>query len=148
MKNKLYYKWQDLEKDCELLANQVRKDQFKYEMIVAITRGGLFVSGLLSQFLEPCAIETISLNSYKGDKREKLTMFQGINKKLPCEKSTLICDDVIDTGGTMKVAKKLFPNSRIIVLHYKSKNKPIIKPDYFCQDTDRWIVYPWEVNEK
>jgi len=148
MNNKLYYKWQDFEKDCKFLANQIEKDGFKYEMVVAITRGGLFVSGLIAQFFKPCAIETVSLSSYKGDKRKKLIIFKGIDKKLPCEKSALICDDIIDTGETMRVAKKLFPNSKIVVLHYKSKNKPIIKPDYYCRDTDKWIVYPWEVNEK
>jgi len=142
------YRWKNLIRDTKLLADWIKESKYNFEILVAITRGGLFVSGMLSQYLDIKAIETISIHSYNNKKRHKMVLFKGIDKKLPCNKKTLICDDVIDTGETMNITKRLFPNSKIAVLHYKLKNKPIIKPDYYCQNTDKWIVYPWEVNEK
>jgi len=142
--DKLYYTWQDFENDCRLLAEQIKKDKVEYKQIVAITRGGLFVAGLLSQFLEAVPIETVSIHSYYGSARKRME----IMKEGSSDKPTLICDDVVDTGYTAEAVKKMYPNSKIVTLHYKSRNKPVIKPDYFMEDTDAWIVYPWEVNEK
>jgi len=142
--NKLFYTWQDFENDCKCLAKKLEKDKVEYQQIVAITRGGLFVAGLLSQFLKAVPIETVSIHSYYGNKRKRME----IMKKGTSDKPTLICDDVIDTGNTALAVKKMYPNSKIVTLHYKSSNKPVIKPDYFIKDTDQWIVYPWEVNEK
>lgn len=144
MTDKLYYQWNQFKKDCKSLADKVKKDKFNPEIIVGISRGGLLVAGMVSEYFEPRAMETISLNSYEGEEKGNLKMFRGVDKQFPCKKSALICDDVIDTGATMNVAKKLFPNSKLLVIHYKSKNKPIIEPDYFCRDEDKWIVYPWE----
>jgi xanthine phosphoribosyltransferase len=144
MVNKLYYTWRDFENDCRQLADEIKKDKVEYKQIVAITRGGLFVAGLLSQYLEAVPIETVSIHSYYGSARKRME----IMKEGTSDKPTLICDDVVDTGNTAKAVKMMYPNSKIVVLHYKSKNKPVIKPDYFMEDTDAWIVYPWEVNEK
>jgi hypoxanthine phosphoribosyltransferase len=144
MEKKLFYNWQDFEDDIEFLAKQIKKDNIPYKRIVAITRGGLFVAGLLSQYLDSVPIDTISIHSYYGSERKRMIILkENMSKEL-----TLICDDVIDTGKTMEEAKKMYPNSKIIVLHFKSKNKPSIKPDYFMEDTNSWVVYPWEVNEK
>jgi len=141
--SKLYYTWQDFEKDCRSLSKEIKQDKFKYEQIVAITRGGLFVAGLLGQFLDSVPIETVSIHSYYGSERRRIEVL----KEGTSDKPTLICDDVVDTGKTAQAVKKMYPNSKIVVLHYKSRNKPIIKPDYFMEDTDDWIVYPWEINE-
>lgn len=142
--DKLYYTWRDFEDDCRHLAEQIKKDKVEYKQIVAITRGGLFVAGLLSQYLDAVSIETVSIHSYYGSARKRME----IMKEGTSDKPTLICDDVVDTGNTALAVKKMYPNSKIVVLHYKSRNKPVIKPDYFMEDTDAWIVYPWEVNEK
>lgn len=144
MNNKLYYTWQDFEKDCRSLAEQIKKDKVEYTKIVAITRGGLFTAGLLSQFLKAVPIDTVSIHSYYGSARKRMAILKENTSKEP----TLICDDVVDTGKTASMVKKMYPNSKIVVLHYKSSNNPIIKPDYFMEDTDAWIVYPWEINEK
>jgi len=142
--NKLYYSWQNLETDCRHLANDIKKDKVQYKQIIAITRGGLFVAGILSQFLNRVPIETISIHSYENKKRKDIKI---LNEKSSNE-PTIICDDVVDSGITAKEVKIRYPNSKIVVLHYKSINKPVIKPDYFMEDTSDWIIYPWEINEK
>ena len=142
--SKLYYTWENFENDCRNLATQIKKDKIKYAQIVAITRGGLFVAGLLSQYLDKVKIDTVSISSYTGSAKKRMI----IMKENTSNEPTLICDDVVDTGDTAFAVKKMYPNSKIVVLHYKSNNNPIIKPDYFMEDTDRWVCYPWEVNEK
>jgi xanthine phosphoribosyltransferase len=146
--SKLYYTWQDFEDDCRSLAGQIKEDKVEYKQIVAITRGGLFVAGLLSQFLELVPIETVSVHSYHGREQKEMKIIKGDTSKMPITFSpVIICDDVVDTGNTAELVKKMYPNSKMVSLHYKSKNSPSIKPDYFIEDTDKWIIYPWEINE-
>ena len=139
--NKLNYSWQDLEKDIKILAKQIKENNYKPKKIVAITKGGLFIAGMISQFLEPYPIETVCISSYIGSAKKRFI----IMKENSSQDKTLICDDVIDTGETMKAVKKMYPNSKILTLHYKPHS--LIKPDYFMEATADWVVYPWEINE-
>jgi len=57
---------------------------------------------------------------------------------------TLIVDDVADTGQTLKRLKLVYSIDFIIAtLHYKSRS--VIKPNFFVEENNTWIVYPWEM---
>ena len=140
--NKLFYTWKNLAKDAEILAQQI-KAEYKPQSIIVITKGGLCVAGLLSQYLEVNNIDTACLYSYKGDKQGRIQTIKNPNPNL---NSPLIVDDVVDTGETLKYVKRILPFAKSATLHYKP-NSSTIKPDFYVANTDKWIVYPWEVNE-
>lgn len=140
---KVLYTWQEFDKDCRKLAEIIKKEKVEYTRIIAVTRGGLLVAGMMSHFLPKVPIDTVCLSSYCGMIQKDMKII----KKDTCNEKVLICDDVVDTGGTAKVLKKMYPKSILAVIHYKSKISPDIRPDYFISDTSDWIVYPWEVGE-
>jgi len=56
---------------------------------------------------------------------------------------TLIVDDVADTGKTLQQLKTVYNFDFITAtLHYKVRS--VVKPNFFVEETDKWIVYPWE----
>ncbi len=56
---------------------------------------------------------------------------------------TLIVDDVADTGQTLKRLKLIYSIDFITAtLHYKTRST--IKPDFFVEETNSWVCYPWE----
>jgi hypoxanthine phosphoribosyltransferase len=57
------------------------------------------------------------------------------------ESTTLICDDVADTGNTLKRFKDY------TTLTWIMKKSSAVKPSYFYKlvDDDVWVVFPWEV---
>jgi len=63
-------------------------------------------------------------------------------------KKTLIVDDVADTGITLKRLKLVYTiNFTIATLHYKPRST--VKPNFYVEETDKWICYPWEsLNEE
>ena len=65
----------------------------------------------------------------------------------------LIVDDVWDSGRTiMAVRERVLDAGGIpetAVLHYKPNRTTYnnVRPDYYIDETDAWIVYPWDVGE-
>jgi hypoxanthine phosphoribosyltransferase len=75
-------------------------------------------------------------------------------KKLESEDSLLIVDDVFDTGKSINqiildlktACKKNTPEIRIATPYFKpSQNKTERKPDYYLHETDKWLVFPHEL---
>ena len=57
-------------------------------------------------------------------------------------KDSLIADDIADTGQTLKPYKNYY----IVTLYYHKQS--IVIPDIWIHEKkDKWIKYPWEVNE-
>ena len=68
--------------------------------------------------------------------------------------SLLIVDDVFDTGLSVtkiiddlkSACKKNTPEIRIATPYFKpSNNQTKLKPNYFVHETDKWLVFPHEL---
>ena len=68
----------------------------------------------------------------------------------------LIIDDIFDSGRSIaKVIQELktkmcanIPAIKITVVFYKPPdNKTSIIPDYYCTFTDKWLVFPHDVED-
>ncbi|HCM18680.1 MAG TPA: phosphoribosyltransferase, partial [Firmicutes bacterium] len=63
-------------------------------------------------------------------------------------------DDIWDSGKTaMAVRERIIEVNglpEVAVLHYKpSKSRFLeVRPDFAAAETDEWIVYPWEPEER
>lgn len=131
------------------LAASILHDPESFDQIVAISRGGLTLGHILSDFLR-IRISTITIQSYtdiqtQGEVRvtEKLsTPIRG--------KRILLVDDVSDTGTTIIRAKKYLSYFRplditVVTMFYKPHSK--YRPDYFARTTQKWILFPYEPTE-
>jgi len=140
MKNQqVIISWEEFENDVKELVNKI--PQGKFTKIVAIAKGGLIPAYYLAKFLFIDRVETINIQSYKDRERGELVLTG--SKKGSLEKDWLIVDDLVDSGHTAQLTKKLYPNSQLAVI-YKKPNS-IILPEYFSKEMDKWIVFPWEV---
>ena len=65
-------------------------------------------------------------------------------------KKVLVVDEVADTGASLKLVKlhvleKGASAVKMATLYFKPRS--VFKPDYFVKETNRWIVFPWELKE-
>jgi hypoxanthine phosphoribosyltransferase len=126
--------------------------QEKIDLVVAISRGGLFPGLVISEAYN-VPLDIIVASSYtKENKQSELKLgkpsylcFPDITK----ESRILIIDDLCDTGKTMGVVVNLykekgFKNIRTAVLYYKRSSQ--FDPDYFAAGADEktWIKFPYE----
>ena len=69
------------------------------------------------------------------------------------ERRVLIVDDVWDSGRTIMAVRERVLDAggypETAVLHYKPRRTAYsdVRPTYYVDETDAWIVYPWDVGE-
>lgn len=117
--------------------------------IVAISRGGLAFGHILSDFLR-VPIWTIAIQSYTDIQQQGEIK---ITAKLQTSiegKHILLVDDVADSGKTLiravEYLKEAKP-SKITTMTMFYKPHSIFRPDYFAKQTNKWIIFPYEITE-
>jgi len=121
---KIYYSWESFDSDVKVLANRLKPHK-NISSIFGVPRGGLVPAVTLSHLLSlPLVID-----------EKKIT------------NTTLLVDDISDTGGTLqKLTEEKHKNNIVVTLW--AKNNSRVKPDYFVNTKENeWVVFPWETEK-
>lgn len=141
--------WNEYHDLARKLAASILQHTPDVNQIVAISRGGLTLGHLLTDFLR-IPIATIAIQSYSDiQKQGELKITQPLNMHIR-GKHILLVDDVADTGKTFKRAAtylKSFKPKEITTVAIFYKPKSIFRPDYFAKTTTKWIIFPYEITE-
>lgn len=139
--------WTKLDVFSQKLALQVK--DYEPETLLAITRGGLFVAGMLAYYLKIKTIETIGVEFYTepGKTLREPKLLKEPSKKYIENKRVLLIDDLVDSCGTMSfvypIIKKLKPKELRMAVLLKKINSPV-NPYYYVDVSDKWIAFPYE----
>lgn len=145
----LYVSWSNFHQNIYKLAEQIKKTENDFDLIVAMARGGLSVAQILSDLLD-LPIASFTIKSYKDLKQEKtpIVTFK-LGNKLHGKKILLV-DDVSDSGKTfirgVEYLKELgaqnIKTASVII-------KPVTKyvPDYYQKSASGWVIFPYEMKE-
>ena len=139
--------WKDFEDDCVELSKKLKG--IKIDKIIAISRGGLVASRILSDLLT-VKISHISISSYKNLQQDQEPMISDVPKSNLKGKNILIVDDVSDTGKTLKRAVKYFKDLNVKNIYTTApyiKPQTIQIPDFWVKKTQSWIIFPYEIKE-
>ena len=160
--DKLFINSSDLLKDSFQLAWNVYDSGFEPNYIVGVWRGGAPIGIAVQEFLSVLGIKSdhvaIRTSYYDGiDSHSDSVQVYGLNyviKKVEAEDSLLIVDDVHDTGISIqqivsdieKACKKNTPEIKVATPYFKpQKNLTKRKPDFFIHQTEKWLVFPHEL---
>jgi len=174
MIKKHYYNWNDVERMCISIMNQMFRDNWRPDYIVGITRGGNVPATILSNMTGiRCEALKVSLRDDDSESESNAWMAEdafGYNDGTivtasPLHKKILIVDDINDTGATFNWIKKdwqasCLPNDprwnklwgdnvRFATLTDNLASELDGKVDYTCHEINKaeedvWLVYPWE----
>ena len=163
VEDKLYVNSQSLLEDSFRLGKSIVESGFRPDFLVGVWRGGSPVGIAVQEYLEFRSIKTdhiaIRTSGYSKDHKieSKIRVHNlgYIEENINSKNKLLIIDDVFETGLTMEsVIKNLkaklkdkFPSEfKIATVYYKPDfNKTDLKPDFFVNITDKWIVFPHEL---
>lgn len=147
----LHLSWEDVQKLSERVADTIKKSGFKPDLIVAVSRGGFDPARILCDQLSIKLLASLQIDYYEdvGLRREKPQIVLPLNADVS-GKVTLIVDDVSDSGASLRVARDHViehgaSEVRVATLHIKPWSDFV--PDYYAEEVDAWIVYPWEPRE-
>ena len=147
----LYLTWNDIQSLAEKTADMIKEDGFDADIIIAVSRGGFDPARIISDQLGIRKLASLQIIYYSSvaEKREKPEILFPLNAQIEGLK-VLVVDDVSDSGHSLIVVKKYIEEQgvaevRIATLHHKPWSE--FKPDYYAEEVDKWILYPWEPKE-
>ena len=161
MSNKLIVDWKEYNLIVEKLAIQIHKSGFKPTMLIGIMRGGAPIIDVLSRvFKLKCAYLAVESYSGKGteDQQGEIVFSREISSTVQdMGGRLLLCDDLSDTGVTLKKSINWLNNYPSIkniesiktAVLWKKKDSTY-EPDYCAQrlESNPWIVQPFEHYEE
>ena len=171
--NKIYYTWSNVESQTQEILRQINLDRWRTDYVVGLTRGGLVLANLISQYLG-CRMECLKVSLRDGAEQESNCWMAedafgyGGDDGYPADslkKNILIVDDINDSGATLNWIRNDWMSScfstspvwdhiwghnvRVAVLVDNESSKNEIPVSYSAVDLNKaeqdcWIVFPWE----
>jgi hypoxanthine phosphoribosyltransferase len=156
---KLYISGNDLIYKSFKLGRKIYDSGIKPDGLIAIWRGGTPIGVAVHEILLKLGIDTfhtaIKASSYSDlEKVLQEPIVESIqplvDNVLTKDMTLLIVDDVFDTGSTLATIKKLLtPYVKEVilatVLYKPANNITDVEPDFYLEKTDKWIVFPHEL---
>jgi len=145
MAEKEYVDWQEAE-DAAVRIAEAAEMIDDPDHIVGVARGGLPLAVMVSHRLD-VPLTTLRASHYDGEDREEEVEIEtdGLDKVSEHE-TVLLVDDVADTGMTLEEITDLWSKYRVYyhtaVWHKKPQSEH--RPNIVVDETDKWVVYPWE----
>lgn len=141
--DKVYVKPFQIDAMVRSLALSIKQSWRVFEQIVGIERGGLFISRPLAALLG-LPHDSIIISCYTETGKRLAPVISG---DYDTNLDTLIVDDLIDGGSTMKLLAKYYhqtPSDAVAVLFW---NTDSAEPDFYVEEKpEQWLVWPWELD--
>lgn len=143
--------WDDMEQIAFELAKKINQDGHQFDRIVTLAKGGWPLTRSLVAFLQIDKVASIGVKFYKGvnQRLEQPEIYQDIPVSITGEK-ILLFDDVADTGESLIFTQDYLKTRgaksvATAALYFKPHSK--LKPDFYGNKTDSWIIFPYELVE-
>ena len=165
MADKLKIEWKEFNTLVEKIAIQIDDSGFKPDLLVGVMRGAAAIIDILSRIFK---VKTayLAASSYSGEMIEDQQLenivfareMSSTTQKFPENMKILVCDDLTDTGRTLKFTTKYlkdYPSLKGKISEIKTcvlfqKPKSTFKPDFVGKklDKDYWLLLPTEPYEE
>jgi len=149
--------WSDVDR---LINYLIPKFDREFNAMVIITRGGIVPGGMLAESMDIKHVLTAAVDfpaEIEAEENKLMAWPQFI--QFPTEEqlegyTTLIVDDVWGSGRTITAVKNRVRAAggmpETCVLHFNPYRNLFGKarPDYYADITDKFVIYPWEIDRR
>lgn len=143
--------WNQIYEMLLKLADRIRKNGFKPDVIVGVSRGGWPPARVLSDLMDNPNLANVRAEFYLGvaETKGEPVLTQPVSVDVAGER-VLVVDEIADTGKSLKLVKEHIlkrgaSEVKIATVYYKPWS--IVTPDYYEKETNCWVVFPWEIKE-
>lgn len=146
---KSFKDWGQFNQAMEELVKAINLKQYTPLDIVAIGKGGLIPAGMLWQHFPDARMHVVKVSTYRGEGgvEKGQTLATGYVSAALNYPTTLVVDDICDSGTTFKfLCKQFLSRAKYAVPFVRWRNLGL--PHFAAQvvTNDDWIVFPWEIN--
>ena len=141
--------WDQIHRDSRALAWRLQgygPDNGAWRAVVAITRGGMAPAMIVSRELDIRTVDTISIKSYDHQSQSDAVVLKAPDAELMGDGTgILIVDDLVDSGKTLEVVRRMYPNAHFATVYAKPKGRPQVDTFITEVSQDTWIFFPWDM---
>ena len=146
--------WDQIHRDSRALAWRLDgkgPDDGAWKAVVAITRGGMAPAMIVARELDVRTVDTISVVSYHSgggaaDQRREARVLKSPDADIMGDGTgVLIVDDLVDSGKTLELVRKLYPNAHFATVYAKPEGEPQVDTFITGVSQDTWIFFPWDM---
>ncbi|MEX0281505.1 MAG: xanthine phosphoribosyltransferase [Arenibacterium sp.] len=141
--------WDQMHRDSRALAWRLDgrgPDNGAWRAVVAITRGGMAPAMIVARELDIRTVDTISVKSYDHQSQAEATVLKHPDAEMMGDGTgILVVDDLVDSGKTLELVRKLFPNAHFATVYAKPKGEPQVDTFITGVSQDTWIFFPWDM---
>ncbi|MFN3145994.1 MAG: xanthine phosphoribosyltransferase [Paracoccaceae bacterium] len=114
--------------------------------LVAITRGGMAPAMIVSRELDIRTVDTISVKSYDHQSQVEARVLKAPDADLMGDgEGILIVDDLVDTGKTLELVRRLYPKAHFATVYAKPQGRDMVDTFITEVSQDTWIFFPWDM---
>ena len=140
--------WEELHRNSKALAWHLI-EMGPWKGIIAITRGGMVPAAIVARELDIRVIETVSVISYHPDDSKPTQKAEAEIVKQPANigngEGWLVIDDLVDTGRTADILRRLMPKAHFAAVYAKPLGRPLVDTFITEVSQDTWIYLPWDM---
>lgn len=136
--------WEELHRNAKAMAWRLQ-DKGPWTGIIAITRGGMVPAAIVARELNIRVIETVSVKSYENQTQGDIRILKSPSAVTDDGAGWLLIDDLVDTGKTAAVVRKLLPKAHFATIYAKPSGRPLVDTFITEVSQDTWIHFPWDL---
>ena len=141
--------WDQMHRDARALAWRLDGKgplNGAWKAVVGITRGGLVPAMIVARELDIRVVDTISVKSYSHQAQMQAQIIKAPQETLMGDGTgILIVDDLVDTGKTLELVRRLYPMAHFATVYAKPSGKPMVDSYITEVSQDTWIFFPWDM---
>jgi xanthine phosphoribosyltransferase len=134
--------WERIHQDCRTLAARLHETG-NWERIVGVARGGLIPAAIVARELNIKLVDTVCVSSYTLRTQGEAHILKSISSG-DGGNGWLIVDDLVDTGRTARIVRRLLPNAYFATVYSKPEGRPFVDTHIMEVAQDTWILFPWD----
>jgi xanthine phosphoribosyltransferase len=141
--------WDQIHRDARALACRLDNrgpDGGRWRAVVAITRGGMAPAMIVARELDIRTVDTISVKSYDWQEQAEAEVLKPPDAELMGDGTgILIVDDLVDTGKTLELVRRLYPSAHFATVYAKPQGRAMVDTYITEVSQDTWIFFPWDM---
>ncbi|AZQ67897.1 xanthine phosphoribosyltransferase [Silicimonas algicola] len=117
-----------------------------WKAVVAITRGGMAPAMIVARELDIRTVDTISVKSYDHQSQNEAQVLKAPDAEMMGDGTgILVVDDLVDSGKTLELVRRLYPQAHFATVYAKPKGEPMVDTFITGVSQDTWIFFPWDM---
>ena len=141
--------WDQIHRDSRALAWRLDgrgPEDGAWRAVVAITRGGMAPAMIVARELDIRTVDTISVKSYDHQDRTEARVLKAPDAEMMGDGTgILVIDDLVDTGKTLELVRKLYPKAHFATVYAKPQGEAQVDTFITGVSQDTWIFFPWDM---